>query len=123
MIFEIVQEWAKCRPAMLEAIAQCDGTHTEDDVLEALLLGKMRLLTLGSSGVVLEIHPYPRLKALHAFLVGGVMEEVLELEKQLPAIAKEFGCKWLTCSGRHGWSRVLNKHGWETVTTFMKKDV
>ncbi len=123
MIFETVQEWAHCREAMLKAIERCEGTHTEDDVLEAILRGNMRLIREGTSGVVIEIHTYPRMKALHCFLVAGNMDEVLRIEERLPALARSLGCSRITACGRHGWAKVLPNHGWETVTTFMQKDV
>ena len=71
MIFETVQEWAKCREGMLAALTRCEGTHTEDDVIEMLLKGHLRLLTEGRSGVVVEVLAYPRQKHLNCFLVGG----------------------------------------------------
>lgn len=123
MIFDTVQEWAHCREAMLKAIARCDGTHTEDDVLTMLLQGRLKLLREGSSGVVVEVVAYPQLKALHCFLVAGNMDEVLTIEKQLPDLAKSLGCSRITACGRHGWARVLPDHGWQAVTTFMQKDL
>jgi hypothetical protein len=123
MIFETVQEWAHCREAMLAALARCEGTHTEDDILEMLIKGQLRLLTEGGSGVVVEELVYPRQKHLNCFLVGGNLEEVLEIEKRLPVIAAHYGCSKIVCSGRHGWSKVLPNHGWKVVTTYMQKEV
>ena len=123
MIFETIQEWAHCREAMLKAIARCEGTHTEDDVLAMILQGRLKLLREGTSGVLVEVVEYPRLKALHCFLVAGNMDEVLRIEEGLPKLARSLGCSRITACGRHGWSRVLPNHGWETVTTFMQKEV
>lgn len=123
MIFETVREWMHCREAMLEAIARCEGTHTEDDVLTMLIQGRLRLLREGSSGVVVEVVVYPQLKALNCFLVAGNMSEVLRIEETLPELARSLGCQRITACGRHGWAKVLPKYGWEAVTTYMQKDV
>ena len=123
MIYETVQEWSHCREAMLKAIERCEGTHTEDDVLQMILTGAAKLIREGTSGVVVEVHTYPRLKALHCFLVAGNMDEVLRIEERLPALARSLGCSRITACGRHGWARVLPEHGWKAVTTYMQKDV
>ena len=33
MIYETVKDWEQCRDAMLPAIAETRGTHTEDDII------------------------------------------------------------------------------------------
>jgi hypothetical protein len=88
-----------------------------------LLHGKLKLIREGSSGVVVEVVIYPQLRALNCFLVAGNMDEVLKIEKQLPALARSLGCSRLTACGRSGWTKVLPDHGWESVTTYMQKDV
>lgn len=124
MIFETVQEWAHCREAMLEAIARCEGTHTEDDVLAMLLHGKLKLLRENNSGIVLEVIEYPRVKVLHCFLAAGDLKDVLKLEERLPEIAKSLGCSRITLCGRHGWRRILPDRGWKDATTIiMQKEV
>ena len=56
MIFETVQEWSQCREALLPAIDMTGGTHTEDDVLGAIITGSMKLWRKGrSSGQYLAL--------------------------------------------------------------------
>lgn len=129
MIFDTVQEWAHCREAMLKAIERCDGTHDEDDVLRQILTGQLKLWREGSSAVLTEFQSYPKFRALHCFLVGGTLAEVLKIEERLVPFAILNGCirpdgmPAITACGRSGWARVLKDRGWREVTTFIQKDV
>lgn len=123
MIYETVQEWAQCREALLAAIETCGGTHTEDDVLRMILTGQLTLFRENASGLVAEIQVYPRMKVAHAFLVGGRLTDIAALEQKLIEFGHKNGCSRMTCSGRHGWGKVLPGYGWESVTTFLQKDI
>lgn len=123
MILEIVQDWLCCRDGLLRAIERTNGTHTEDDVLFMLFQGKLRLLRHGESGLVVEIMESPRMKILHVFLAGGKMDEILEMEKKLPALAKSLGCVRVTLAGRCGWERALKEHGWGEKIIYLQKDL
>lgn len=130
MIWEACQEWAKCREAMLPAIAETDGTHSEDDILAMICAGKLRLWTNGTSGVVTEIIQYPQKRVLNWFLVGGdLIREVAPLIPQIEAFAREKGCnrvQGLATLGKNGEDRGP---GWTKLTgasahgTFLYKDL
>jgi hypothetical protein len=102
----LITEWTRCREWVLGALTQCGGTHTEEDVLSALLLGKAQLWPGKNSAIVTEIN-ITRIKALHFWLVGGNLEEVKDMEAQIEAWAKSLGCTVMTASGRKGWERTL----------------
>lgn len=108
MIFEIVQEWAKCRDALLPAIAMTDGTHTEDDVITALITGQMKLWRNGSSACVTEFCQYPRMKVINVFIAGGDLKEIAPLQEQIENYGRKNGCQRASLLAvREGWTRVL----------------
>lgn len=130
MIYETVKEWEACREAMLKAIEETHGTHTEDDVLAQIITGKLKLWRNGKSGVVTEVLEYPRMKVLNAFLTGGdLIREILPLRSELEAYGRAQGCKratWLATPGDNnedrsaGWTRAT---GAEVCGTFMSKEL
>lgn len=120
MIWETIQEYAKCRDALLPAIEMTNGTHNEDDIIAGILTGQFKLFVNGSSGVVTDIVVFPRLKALNIFLIGGKLDEVMPLRSQLEKYREAQGCKRITgLAVRKGWERFLDG---EVLGTAMYRD-
>lgn len=118
MIFET---WIKVRPHLLKAIEETNGTHTEDDVLISLLMGKSKIWTGEKSAIITEIVLYPQIKVVNCWLGGGDLTELLEMEKQIVAYAKAEGCGRVTGGGRFGWNKVLKDY--RISGTYMYKDL
>ena len=91
MIFETVQEWAQCREALLPAIEMTQGTHTEDDVLSAILMGNMKLWRRNRSGLVTEFSQFPRMKVINVFLAGGDLEDIMPLQAEVENYGRKNG--------------------------------
>jgi len=94
------------------ALAHSGGTHLPSDVVDSIIAGRMQLWLAPRSAVVTSIVRYPRLMACQLFLVGGDLRELLSIEPQIAAWAREQGCTRMECGGRAGWLRVLPKLGW-----------
>jgi hypothetical protein len=110
VIYETVQEWAHCRDAMLEAIAQTNGTHTEDDILAGVMAGRFKLWRRGASGLITEFSAFPQMKQLNAFITGGSLHELLPLQEPVQNYAAANGCGRMTAMvthGEKGWERAL----------------
>lgn len=126
MIFETVKDWEICRDAMLPAIAETKGTHTEDDVLASIMAGKLKLWRRGSSGLITELVGFPQMKTLNAFLTGGdLLHDLLPLQEQVQFYAAANGCKRMTAlvtKGENGWKRALGD-GTQFGGTFVYKDL
>jgi hypothetical protein len=121
LIFEL---WSRVRPFILPSIAELNGTHTEDDVLVMLLAGKAKLWAGEKCAVVTEFVTYPQLKALNIWMVGGDLQEILNMEdEQIIPFAKENGCTRLTGGGRKGWSKIGPRTDWNMGGVFMYKDL
>ena len=122
MIWEIMQEWAKCRDAMLPAIAMTDGTHIEDDVIAGLLGGQYKLWVAGASGIVTEFIKFPRVKCLNVFLAGGDLTELAPLRGAIERHAMANGCTRMTALfARPGWIRWFGDDV-KTCGTYAYKD-
>jgi hypothetical protein len=122
MIFETVQEWAQCRDALLPAIAMTHGTHTEDDVLGAILTGSMKLWRKGKSGLVTEFCQFPRMKVINVFLAGGDLEDVMSLQADIENYGRKNGCQRATMlAARDGWLRTID--GGQKAGVYMTKDL
>jgi len=111
----LITEWTRCREWVLGALAQCGGTHTEEDVLSALLLGKAQLWPGKNSAIVTEIN-VSRIKVVHFWLIGGNLEEVKDMEAPIVEWAKSIGCNAVTGTGRKGWERVMPHWEFHSVT-------
>jgi hypothetical protein len=107
---------------LLPAIAETNGTHTEDDVLVMLLAGKAKLWMGEKTAAITEFVTYPQMRVLNVWLAGGDLEELRKMEaEQFIPFAREQGCKRITCGGRPGLSRV--KSDWSRGGVFMYKDL
>ncbi len=108
MIFDIVQEWALCREAMLAAIAETKGTHTEDDILTGLVTGGYKLWRRNGSGIVTDFAVYPRMKVINVFLAGGRLKDILLLQTEIENYGRKMGCQRATLLAvRDGWQRAV----------------
>jgi len=122
MIWDIMEEWRQCREALLPAIAQTQGTHTEDDVLLELFAGRMKLWRRNASGLVTEFCQFPRMKCINVFLAGGTLADILPLQVEIENFGRRQGCQRATLLAvREGWQRTVN--GSKSGGTFMYKDL
>lgn len=117
MIFDLL---AKHRPH-IEAALEYNNTHEFDDIAAGVLTGRYQLWEMPNGCLVTEVVTYPRRKVVNVFLGGGDLEETMAMHERLEEWAAEIGAKSLTVSGRHGWSRVLPKYGWEKQLMTMEK--
>lgn len=112
----------QCRPWIDDALEYSGGTHTFEDVYDRILDGKLQLWPAERGCAVTEIVVYPKKKVLHVFLAGGEMDQIIDMIDSAVAWSKTQGCTSMTISGRHGWKRVLEKHGYKTVMTVLEKE-
>jgi hypothetical protein len=112
----------RCRKWIEDALEYSGGTHNFDDVADGIMEGRLQLWPAERGCAVTEIVIYPRVKVLHVFLAGGEMDQIIDMINSAVAWSKTQGCTSMTISGRHGWQRVLEKHGFEPVMTVLKKE-
>ena len=100
--------------ARFEKALRCGGnTHDVEDVVALVKEGKAQYWEQGDGIIVSEIHDFPKLKAIHFWVVSGSLRDCLALEHDVLPWAHEQGCSVATACGREGWERVLAPVGWK----------
>lgn len=112
-------ELERVRPWIEGALRYSGGTHTFEDVVQGIVDRRMQLWPGERSAAVTEILSFPRKKVLNTFLAGGDMDELMLMMRDAQKWARAQGCDTMTMSGRKGWLRVLNKHGWQEAYATM----
>lgn len=111
------------RELLESALERSGGTHTYEDVLDAIILGDMFFWPAQKSCMVTEIVQYPRLRALHVFLAAGDLNEIRGMESSLISFAKSIKCSALSMSGRKGWTKALKEMDWNEAHTTLVKQI
>ena len=119
----IVDELIRCKPWLEAALELSGGTHTLDDVVQAIIKGEMQFWPAPKGCAVTEIVNYPRKKVLHIFLAGGEMEQIIDMDDSAVEFAKMNGCTGMSIAGRKGWKRVLKDKGYVETFTVLGKDI
>ena len=106
-------ELQRCKQWIEAALEYSGGTHLYEDVVTAVVEGKMQLWPAEKSCWVTEITVYPRKKVLHVFLAGGDLDEIMGMHESVVQWAKNQGCEGMTLTGRKGWVKALKDNGWK----------
>jgi hypothetical protein len=109
-MIDLNAEWERCRPWLAAALERAGGTHGMGDVRAGVEAVRFQFWPGERAAIVTEIIEYPRMRALHFFLVGGAMDELLAMKPHIEAWGKGLGCTRATCAGRFGWERVLTDY-------------
>lgn len=108
-----------------DALEYAGGTHTYDDVIEAVRSGAMQAWPGPSAIIITELQDYPQKRAINFFLAGGEKSSLAEMAVIEPLIlewAKKQGCTVATFAGRPGWERTfLTTRGWESKLVVLEK--
>lgn len=81
------------------------------EVVERIEQGQAQLWLGEQSAMVTEIVG----DAIHVWLGGGSLPELLEMRPLVEKAGREWGCKRATICGRLGWDRALKEHGFTRV--------
>ena len=116
-----MNELERCKDWIESALAYGGGTHLYEDIVEAIVAGKMQLWPAENSCLVTEITLFPRKKVLHVFLGGGDLDEIIGMHESVVQWAIDQGCASLTMTGRKGWGKPLKSSGWESQLVLYEK--
>lgn len=105
------------------ALSYAEHSHSFDDIVSRVLMETVDFYPLENSFIIMEIHEYPNYRAYHGFLAGGNWEEIMAFQPKMLEIAKAFGCRYLSISGRHGWTKVMKDFGWKHQYSTCYKEV
>ena len=109
-------QWERCVGFFGDALSYSNGTHTIEDIKEAVACGKMQFWPGVNSVIVTELIQFPRKKACNVFAAGGSLKEILIMRAFIEAWAKDNRCDFIQCSGRKGWDRVLKDSDHRYIT-------
>jgi hypothetical protein len=108
-----ISEIDRCQPWIEAALEKSGGFNTWDEVCDGIRSGKMQLWPAEHGCIVTEIVVYPNVKALHVFLAGGKLDEILQMTENVKEWARKQGCSFASFDGRFGWEKYLSKLGWK----------
>ena len=116
-------ELERCRPWIEAALEYSGGTHEFEDIVKNIAESKMQLWPAERGCIVTEIVVYPRKKVINIFLAGGELDQILDMDEDVKAWAKEHGCTGATMAGRLGWKKPLASLGWEFHLASFAKEI
>jgi len=108
-----VSELERCRPWIEDAIKRSGNLNTWAEVCAGIRSGKMQLWPTERGCIITEIVVYHDTNALHVFLAGGELDEILQMTENVKEWAKLQGCSFASFDGRFGWQKPLEKIGWK----------
>jgi hypothetical protein len=117
-------EWSRAKPLVERALKYAGGTHTAEDILDAILAKTMQLWMGERSAIVTEIMVYPQLTSCRIFLAAGQKAELRDvLRLKVEAFALEQGATRMEIIGRRGWTRVLADAGYTPASAVITKEL
>jgi len=111
------------RKMLVEALEHSGGSHTFQNIVDAVQQEVMQFWPMEKSCLVTEVINYPNLKTLHIFLAGGDLEEIKGIDSTLEFLCQEIGADYISLSGRRGWIKALADIGYELSHVTLAKKV
>ena len=119
-----LEDLHRLRQQVESALEYSGGTHTFDDVAQAVTENRFQVWPGVNSVVVTEIIVYPQLKNLHYFLAGGDLDELKLMRPYIERWGKSLGCTRVTLAGRQGWAKTfLRDEGYEPKWFILSKEL
>lgn len=117
------KELNRCRE-YLEPSFDRFGYNNWEDVVEKVREGRWYLIAYPTSALLVEFHKHKRNTVLFVICAGGNIDEILNAQDQVEAIAKKQGCDTIEIRGRKGWEKIAKKFkGYKTHYVVIKKDL
>ena len=106
-----------------DALEYNGGTHDLSDIIQGVLSGEMQIWPAPNGVAITQILRYPRKQVLHVLLAAGEMDQLTDMLDAASDWGRAQKCTSMTMAGRHGWARVLPKHGWKQTMIAMEKEI
>ena len=104
---DLQEDFAAAAPHIASALERSGNTHHLNDVYYLLLNKEAALFVGEKSAVVTQEMILPVGRQLHFWLAGGDLDELVEIEADVEAAAREKGIKRFSIVGRKGWRNKL----------------
>lgn len=107
------------RTQLEAALAHGGGAHSLEDVADAVARHDAQIWEAPGALLITEVHNAPQLKELHFWLAAGELEPVLALSEHVMIWGRALGCTAATLTGRKGWTKVMQRRGWNSQMVTM----
>lgn len=111
------------RKLLDSALEFAGGTHFFEDVVDAVSDGRMHFWPAESSCVVTEVVCYPRARTIHIFLAAGDLAQIKDMDETFQQFGRALDAKFITLSGRKGWTKALDSVGYKLSHVSMYKEI
>lgn len=95
-----------------KALRLMGDTHSLDDIVAMIRLGRMQSFVHKRSWALTEIFDFPRKRVCQIFLAMGEIDELMVLHDQIAEFAKQHECQLLRSIGRPGWRIFADENDW-----------
>lgn len=120
----LASEWERCRHYIEAALCNSPGLEDIEAVEGALDRGGYMLWTGANCAAITDISIYPSRKVLTIVHGGGDKSELIgSLFPRIEEFAALQGCDLIAVTGRKGWEREGEKHGFRFGYVTMIKDL
>lgn len=117
-------EWERCKHWIEAALSHSPHVETIEDVERYLADGSYQFWPGKNSAAITTIDTYARKKVLTVVHGGGNLHELMEeMEPSFCTFARREGCHMIWGTGREGWKRPSEKHGYRLGFIVMVKDL
>lgn len=120
---EFDAQFERCSKWLQDALDYAGNTHDLSDVKVGINAGHYHFWPASDGAIVTEIIEYPKFSVLHAWLVGGKLEQIIDMIPALVDFGRLVGCSKLTGCGRAGWVRALKAQGFNGIMTTVSKEL
>lgn len=118
-LMAIMLRW---KPEIESAMHHVYGMYSFNDVVAMVLTQQVQLYEYHNCIILMQVNKFPQFSAYHCFLACGDMQGIKDAEPELNEIAKKLQCKFLSISGRTGWTRALKADGWDHALSTLFKE-
>ena len=120
--------WPEVESYIASALEREGREHIPSQVLKSIQSGAMQLFIVRDdrdvaiAAAVVAIHEYQDVKRCRVHWCGGTgVEKWIHLLSGIEDWAKAKGCEMVKVTGRDGWLKVLQSHGWEKQGVILGK--
>ena len=115
-------QWARFRDQFAEAMG--GGYWTLEDLEQKIAAKRAFFFPGKAAAVVGEIQVYPGgARAMQFTWAVGDVDEIVQMEPGLVAIARMMGCDKVLIEGRPAWAKLMKPLGYETFSITVEKAI
>ena len=101
-----------------------DGMHDWEHLDRQLRNGSARMFRNPHGAWIVEIVNVPLQRVLNVWLVAGQRPGVMDLQEEVKAYGRKYGCHIMATTCRLGWSRSIGpEYGWKVHAVQMAQEL